>query len=38
MTYPRLERCFLESTVKDVNGYSYFQFKEFLQFGFSYKW
>ena len=25
MTYPRLERCFLESTVKDVNGYSYFQ-------------
>ncbi|MBR4181175.1 MAG: adenine phosphoribosyltransferase [Candidatus Methanomethylophilaceae archaeon] len=25
MKYPRLERCFLESTVKDVNGYSYFQ-------------
>lgn len=25
MTFPRLERCFLESTVKDVNGYSYFQ-------------
>ena len=25
MTFPLLERCFLESTVRDVNGYSYFQ-------------
>ncbi len=25
MAFPLLERCFLESTVRDVNGYSYFQ-------------
>ncbi len=25
MGFPLLEKCFLESTVRDVNGYSYFQ-------------
>ncbi len=25
MAFPLLEKCFLESTVRDVNGYSYFQ-------------